>query len=128
MGFPEAVRRGLNQFFSLSGRATRSEFWWYYLFAIIIAGVLGVIGGFVSGHGGIEQTWVGIIFDILGFIIGLSVVFCAVRRLHDIGKSGWNYFWVLIPVFGIIYLIVLLCRPSEPHTNRWGPYSDGNPY
>lgn len=121
MGFSEAIRKGLSQFYSLSGRASISEFWWYYLFCIIIAGVLGVIGGFVSGHGGMEQTWVGIIFDILSFILGLSLAFCAVRRLHDIGKSGWNIFWNLIPLFGFIYLVILWCRPSQPGPNKYGP-------
>lgn len=121
MGFPEAIRKGLNNFFSTNGRAGRSEFWWYWLFVLIISGVLGVIGGFTSGYGGMEQTWVGIIFDVLAFILSLSVLFCGVRRLHDVGKSGWNILWILLPLVGPIYLIVLYCQPSQPWENQWGP-------
>ena len=121
MGFAQAVRIGLNNFFNPTGRASRSEFWWYYLFIFVIAGVLGVIGGMVSAHGGEEQTWVGIIFDVLAFLIGLSVFFASIRRLHDIGKSGWNLLWNLIPFFGGIYLLILFCKPSQPCDNEYGP-------
>ena len=120
MGFSEAVKVGLNKFFTPYGRATRSEFWWYMLFALIICGVLGVIGGFVSGNGGREQTWVGIIFDVLSAVIAISIVCAEIRRLHDIGKSGWNVCWSLIPVVGGIYVLYLLCNPSEQGSNRYG--------
>ena len=120
MGFVEAVKKGLNNFFNPSGRASRSEYWWYWLFGLIIAGVLGVIGGFVSGNGGREQTWVGIIFDIFSFLMSVSIICASIRRLHDIGKSGWNVLWNLIPFFGSIYLLILMIRPSEPEPNSYG--------
>ncbi|WP_275975229.1 DUF805 domain-containing protein [Prevotella sp. TCVGH] len=44
----------------------------------------------------------------------------AVRRLHDINKSGWNYLWVLIPIVGGILLIVWFCYDSKPETNKYG--------
>ena len=52
------------------------------------------------------------------FIPGLAV---AVRRLHDIGKSGWMFLIVLIPLIGAIWLIVLFCQDSERGDNKWGP-------
>ena len=121
MGFAEAIKNGLNNFVAPYGRASRSEFWWYWLFMFIIAGVLGVIGGFVSGNGGVEQTWVGIIFDVLSLVLCISIVCAQIRRMHDIGKSGWNVCWQLIPIVGVIYVIILLCRPSESGENRYGP-------
>lgn len=120
MGFAEAIRKGLNNFFNPSGRASRIEFWWYWLFMIIISGVLGVIGGFVSGNGGVEQTWVGIMFDVLAAVLCVSILCAMIRRLHDIGKSGWNICWQLIPFFGSIYVIILLCRRSQPEPNEYG--------
>lgn len=120
MGFAEAIKKGMNNFFNPYGRASRSEFWWYWLCIFIICGVLGVIGGFVSGNGGVEQTWVGIIFDVLSAIFGASLVCAEIRRLHDIGKSGWNVCWSFIPVIGGIYVLILLARRSQPEANRYG--------
>lgn len=120
MGFSEAVKVGLNKFYSPYGRSGRSEFWWYWLFCVIIAGLLGVIGGFVSGHGGHEQTWVGIIFDILSAVVTISIICAEIRRLHDTGRSGWNFCWSFIPVIGGIYVIVLLCQATQPGTNKYG--------
>lgn len=120
MTFDNAVRVNLQKFFTATGRATRSEFWWYFLLCYVVIGVLGTIGGFVSGHGGIEQTWVGVVFDVLAAVIGISVICSQIRRLHDADKSGWNVLWGLIPIIGQIYLIVLLCKPTYPEANQYG--------
>lgn len=119
MGFSEAVKTGLNNFFTPYGKASRSEFWWYYLFIAIISGVLGVIGGFIEGHG-MEQVWLGIIFQCLSAVLSISVICAAIRRMHDAGKSGWNVCWGLLPLIGWIIVIVMLCKPSVD-----GYYSNG---
>ena len=121
MGFAESIKTGLAKFFVASGRSSRSEFWWYYLFILILTSFFGVVGGFVSGHGGVEQTWVGIIFDVIGLVFGISMICAEIRRLHDSGKSGWNVWWTLIPIAGFIYVLYLLCKPSEQGPNRYGP-------
>ena len=120
MTFSEAIKNGMANFFNPVGRLSRSGFWWYALCIFVVSGVLGVIGGFVSGHGGMEQTWVGIIFDVLGLVLFISLFIAEIRRLHDSGKSGWNILWQLIPVIGLIYEIILLCRESEPGPNKYG--------
>lgn len=120
MGFAEAVRVGLNKFFYPYGRASRSEFWWYYLFTIIITGVLGVIGGFLESYS-IEQVWIGIILQCLSAIIAVSIICAMIRRLHDSGKSGWNVCWNFLPLVGWIIVLVMLCKPSEPMENQYGP-------
>ena len=121
MGFADAVRVGFNNFFTATGRASRSEFWGYCLCVFIISGVLGVIGGFLEAARGTEQTWIGIIVQCFSLILSISVICAQIRRLHDIGKSGWNVCWGLIPVIGGIYVIYLLCKPSEPGENIYGP-------
>lgn len=126
MGFIESIKNGLNNFFNPYGRATRGQFWWYWLFMLIIAGVLGVIGGFVSGHGGVEQTWVGIVFDVFSAIALASLLCAEIRRLHDIGRSGWNLCWSFIPFFGGLYVLYLLIKPSEAGPNRYGEPIDYN--
>ncbi len=109
----------LKQYADFSGRARRSEYWYFALFnmifvicAIILDNVLGIALEGI-GYGPIYLLYV-----LAMFIPGLAVV---VRRLHDVGKSGWMYFIVLIPIIGPIWLIVLLFTESQQGENKWGP-------
>ena len=120
MGFAQAVTSGLRNFYNPYGRASRSEFWWYWVFIFLLTSFFGVTGGFVSGAGGREQTFLGVIFDVIGLVLGISMVCAQIRRLHDIGKSGWNVCWSFLPVIGGIYLLILWCRPSQPGANQYG--------
>ena len=120
MGFSQAIKVGLNNFFNPVGRATRSEFWWYALFLYIIGGVLGWFGGRIQ-TGGIEQTWLGIIFEVLSALMTASLICASIRRLHDTNKSGWNTLWYLLPFIGWIIEVVLLCKSSYPYENQYGP-------
>ena len=120
MGFTQAIKVGLNKFFTPTGRASLSEFWWYALFLYIIGGVLGWFGGRIQGSG-MEQTWLGVIFEVLSALCTASLVCASIRRLHDTGKSGWNVLWYLIPLIGWIIEVVLLCKSSQPGDNQYGP-------
>ena len=120
MTFSQAISTGLNKFVTPSGRASRSEFWWYALFLYVIGGVLGTIGGFIQSHGE-EQVWLGVIFEVLSALIFASLVCASIRRLHDTGKSGWNVLWYIIPLIGWIIEVVLLCQASQPGENQYGP-------
>lgn len=120
MGFGQAIQSGLNNIFNPSGRASISQFWWYALFLYVIGGVLGWFGGMIEGRG-IEQVWLGIIFQIFSLICTVSLICASIRRLHDSGKSGWNVLWYILPVIGWIIEIVLLCRSSQPGDNQYGP-------
>jgi len=112
MPFPDAVRSVLNQYVTFTGRARRSEYWWFGLFNLGLSLVAAAFDAFIGVP--LSQWIVG-----LGLLLpGLAV---AVRRLHDIGRSGW---WLLIgavPLVGAIVLIVFLCTDSERGPNRWGP-------
>ncbi len=57
------------------------------------------------------------LYAVAVFLPGLAV---NIRRLHDIGKSGWWYLIYLIPIIGAIWLTVLMCLDSEPGENQWG--------
>lgn len=120
MGISEAIKVGLSKSFTPTGRASLSEFWWYALFLYIIGGVLGWFGGRIQGEG-IEQVWLGIIFEVLSLVCAISIVCASIRRLHDTGKSGWNTLWYLLPLIGWIIEVVLLCRASQPGDNQYGP-------
>lgn len=103
------------------GRATRPEFWWFYLINLIvlISCYLLVIGSIIAaGLGGI-MAMIGLC--IYAMVAGLAQLSLVVRRLHDTGKSGWWYFIGMIPLIGAILLIVFLAQPGEPYANNWGP-------
>ena len=120
MGFVEAIKAGLNNFFSPYGRASRSEFWWYALFIYIIGGVLGWFGGRLQSHG-MEQVWLGVIFEVLSALLGASLICASIRRLHDTDKSGWNVWWYILPLIGWIIVVVMLCGASSYGENKYGP-------
>ena len=112
----------LKQYTKFSGRARRKEYWMFTLFSFIFAIVVmildNVLGTTFDLFGqSIGYGWLYLIYCLAIFLPGLAVF---VRRLHDIGKSGWYYFLGLIPLIGTIILLVWLCRDSESGENQYG--------
>ncbi len=109
MGFFKAIGSGFGNYTNFSGRARRSEFWWWTLFAFLM-GILTVI-------------------PILGWLIALAMLLpnlaMQVRRLHDTGHSGWWWFIGLIPIIGFIVLLIFYVTDSKPGPNQWGPNPKG---
>lgn len=119
MTIGESVSYNLTHFFKTTGRASRSEYWWYYLFVIIITGAIGAFSGVII-HATGARGFFSFILDAIGFLLCVSVICTCIRRLHDIDKSGWNICWGLIPVLGSIYLIYLNLKPSQVGSNKYG--------
>ncbi len=118
MGFVEAVQTCLNKYVGFSGRARRSEYWWFILFTIlvdIVASVLDSIFGTRS-----EDMYVGVIQSIASLALFLPTIAVAIRRLHDTSRSGWWILLGLIPIVGWIILIVFYCQDSHGD-NEYGP-------
>jgi len=90
------------------GRATRSEYWWAYLFYTIFAScIISILHLEI-----LEPVW---------WLATIVPGFCLVaRRLHDTGRSNWNACWILLPIIGWIILIVYFCQPSQKKSNQWG--------
>lgn len=107
----------LKQYADFSGRARRKEYWMFVLFNLIIAIALGIIDGMM---GTMEAGFglLGVIYSIAVFIPGLAV---SVRRLHDVGKSGWMLLVALIPIIGGIWLLVLVASDGQHGENKYGP-------
>jgi len=104
------------------GRARREEYWMFVLFNFIISLVLGILD-IISGT--MDASGFGLLSTIymLGVLLpGLGVT---IRRLHDIGKSGWFIWICLIPIIGCIWLLILLVTDSNPGTNKYGPNPKG---
>lgn len=89
----EAVKTCFKKFFDFKGRARRSEYWWFFLFVIILSSVFGFFGGFLPIF-----TYIGMVCSLTLMIPQLSAL---TRRLHDTGRSGW---WVLF--YGLAILLV----------------------
>lgn len=104
--------KAISQYADFSSRARRSEYWYFILFNVLFSCVALIIDTLL-GTPGIFNG----IYTLFVFIPGLSVL---VRRLHDVGKSGWMYLIVLIPIIGYIWLLVLLFTDSEVGENKWG--------
>tara|TARA_B100000965_G_scaffold66975_1_gene52493 strand:- start:522 stop:914 length:393 start_codon:yes stop_codon:yes gene_type:complete len=113
---------------NFSGRARRKEYWMFSLvYVIILTGctvldnVLGTVFMMDAGPLGeisMGYGWAYTICGLLHFIPGLAL---GVRRLHDLGKSGWFYLILLIPFIGLILLLIIFCFDGKKEHNKWGP-------
>ena len=110
MSFSESVRTCFNKYADFNGRARRSEYWYFSLFQTVLDIILGKI---FPNAGPVYY-----LISLALFIPGLSV---GVRRLHDIGRSGWYCLISLIPVVGWILIIVWMVQDSQQGTNQYGP-------
>ena len=101
----------LKKYADFDGRARRSEYWYFVLINFIISAVLAG-GGYIT-----DVTEIGNIYSMAVLVPSIAV---SVRRLHDIGKTGWNYFWVFVPIVGWVILIVYHVRDGESGENIYG--------
>ncbi len=114
----------LRKYAVFSGRARRSEYWYFVLFNVLISMVLSFVDltiGTATSTGSIGLL--GGLYSLAVFIPSLAV---AVRRLHDTGKSGWWVLFGLIPVLGWIVLIIFMFIDSQPGDNQYGPNPKAN--
>jgi uncharacterized membrane protein YhaH (DUF805 family) len=109
----------LKKYAVFSGRAQRAEYWYFFLFYMIIYIGLSIVEGVTGLY--FAKANIGLlsgIFALGTFIPSLSV---GVRRLHDTGRSGWWLLIGLIPIIGVIVLIVFAVQDSMPGENSYGP-------
>lgn len=115
--FGDVIKTVFNRYVQFSGRARRSEFWYWFLFVIICNIGLGTLDlalfGLDSGFSPISSIFA------LGIILPNLAV--AARRLHDTGRSGWWQLLMLIPLIGFIILLVWFAKRGEEHDNQYGP-------
>ncbi len=110
---------------TFEGRATRMEFWMAELGILLLAVAMVVVFGLLSDLTGESDDSLGPVFAVLAliFIVAVYVVgFClSVRRLHDVGMSGWWVLISLVPYVGALVLFVLYCLDSAHGSNEYGP-------
>jgi uncharacterized membrane protein YhaH (DUF805 family) len=105
----------LKRYFKFSGRSGRSEFWGFVLASAIVSLVI----FFAEKLAGLDHSMVGP-YDLYVLLTLIPIISLWVRRLHDIGKSGWWYGIALIPLIGVIVLFIWAARDSERVPNRFG--------
>jgi uncharacterized membrane protein YhaH (DUF805 family) len=112
--FGGSIALCFNRYVQFSGRAPRAEYWYFVLFMALI--------GF--GAGLVDAVWLNgrqifsTIVDLAIFLPALSVY---VRRLHDLDRSGWCYWLVLVPVIGWVILFIWIVSRGTRGANRFGP-------
>lgn len=124
MNMPDAVRTVLGKYVTFSGRASRPEFWWYYLFLFLLYFVAAAVEGYLlapmlglTPFAPESGQPVQVILSLALFLPTLAV---AVRRLHDIDRSGWWYLVGLVPIIGTLVLLWWFTRPSSEGPNQFG--------
>jgi uncharacterized membrane protein YhaH (DUF805 family) len=110
MSFGESIATCFRKYADFKGRASRAEYWWFFLFYIVAALGLAWLITAIKNPAPVVL--------LLGLI--LPQIAAAVRRLHDTGKPGTWYLITLVPYIGPIWLIVLLAQKSEPGPNQYG--------
>ena len=113
--------RAFAKYFCFSGRASRSEYWWFVLFHCAVLICIGFLVGLMADP---VTILAGNLLNALIFGWELIVLFPSLclccRRLHDIGKSGWWFLVTFVPFVGGIICLIWMCKPSDPWVNDYG--------
>lgn len=119
MGFQEAVKKCFSEYITFTGRAARSELWWFVLFILLGNLVFSFLDRMLFGSGmdGQQVSILGALFSLAVFLPSIAV---GVRRLHDLDKSGWWYLLILIPLLGALILIFFFVQKGTTGPNRFG--------
>lgn len=108
VSFTDAIVICFSKYFDFTGRAPRSEYWWFYLFTVLLSWLSALVDS------------EGIIIIILTLIFLFPSLAAGARRLHDINKSGW---WqlLMLTIIGIIPLIIWWASVGKKEPNKYGP-------
>lgn len=108
---------------NFKGRARRKEYWMFTLINMLIMfGLMIILGGIGSA---IDTPYLLFAAYLYLFAVLVPSLAVTVRRLHDIGKSGWMYLIAFVPFVGSILLIIWFCTDSQPGPNQWGDNPKG---
>ena len=115
MTFGLAISSGFQNYVNFSTRASRSEFWFWTLFAVLASIAAGTIDRVLF-----PDAITSPVHSLVGLALFLPGMAVSIRRLHDLDRTGW-WFLVAFTVIGIILLIIWNCMPGTPGPNRFGP-------
>jgi uncharacterized membrane protein YhaH (DUF805 family) len=115
MNFGEAITAGFRNYVNFSGRAIRSEYWYWVLFTVLAAIVTTILDRAIFADS--ETGPINLIANVVFLLPSIAI---GIRRLHDIDRTGW---WTLIVFTGIGFFVLIYwaCQPGTPGPNRFGP-------
>ena len=99
MTFQESIRVCFTKYFDFSGSATRSEYWWFFLFIVLVSVLSAMLSPVASG-----------LFSLATLVPSIAA---ATRRLHDTQRSGWWQLIILVPLLGLIVLVFFLAQQGK---------------
>ena len=112
MNFVDSIKLGFSNYVNFTGRACRSEYWYWILFVFI---------GFVVAEIIDALTGKPIFYTLFSLAVIIPNIAIGVRRLHDLDRSGWWLLLSFIPLVGAIILIIWFCGKGTDGPNRFGP-------
>ena len=115
MNFADAVKSGLQNYVTFSGRAARSQYWYWALFCILVG-----IGSVVIDAALFPQSYMRPVNAIAELVLFLPTLAVSIRRLHDLDRSGWWFLLIFVPLIGGIWLLVWFCMRGTVGPNRFG--------
>lgn len=121
MTFQESIKTCFKKYAEFQGRASRSEFWWFVLFGTLVNLAFEVLDmATFDPYGTSLISVVGAVSIIVSLALLLPNLAVTARRLHDVDRSGWWMFLVLVPIVGFIVLLVWYCKRGTVGPNRFG--------
>lgn len=107
-----------DNFANFNGRARRKEYWMFLLFNLVVSGILSIVDQL---FGMTLESGAGILGAVYSLAVLIPAIAASIRRLHDVGKSGWFLLLAFVPCVGGIYLLYLMIQDGEPGVNAYGP-------
>ena len=127
MGPIKAVETVVFKTFTFSGRASRSEYWWWTLAqslamtAAVAADMAKLMALSEGAPTAADVSFWGFWSPILGLLVMIPSLSVSIRRLHDSGRSGFAYLMMFVPLVGGIIFLIYMCLPSQSEDNIYGP-------
>lgn len=116
--FLDVIQTVFSRYVQFSGRARRSEYWYWVLFIVLASIAFAFVDGAIFGFEETDLAIVGPIFSLATFIPSLAVGF---RRMHDIGRTAWWLLIGFIPIIGPLVIIYWFVQRGQPNDNQYGP-------
>jgi uncharacterized membrane protein YhaH (DUF805 family) len=117
MNFVEGTVAGFRNYVNFSGRAIRSEYWYWVLFTVLIAIVTGILDRALFPDSEMGSGPLNLIANLIILLPSISI---GIRRLHDIDRTGWWYL-IVFTIIGVFVLIYWACLRGTQGSNRFGP-------
>jgi len=123
MTFTQSINTCYSKYFTFSGRASRSEYWWFILYSLILSVILRVLIASIFNQPAYgadvifsDSYWSSTFVNFL--LTGIPGIAVMVRRLHDVNKSGWWYF-IILTVIGVFFLLYWLIKEGDKSRNNF---------